>query len=339
MKDLSTKYMGLILQTPLIAGSCGLTGDIEAIKEFENQGIGAVVLKSIFEEEIVREMEANLKKMASMQFIYPETLDIFESEVVKDKITDQYLSLIEQTKKAVSVPVLASINCITSNQWTYFPRQIESAGADGLELNIFVLPSDMNKSSEENEEIYFNIIKEVKRQVSLPIAVKISYFSSSLASFIFKLSQTGIDGIVLFNRFYNPDFDIETLKLTSSNVLSSPEDISISLRWIALMSDSVQCSMSASTGVHDESGLIKQILAGADAVQIVSTLYKNGPQQIKKMLTGMGKWMTDKNYNSIQDFRGLMSKNKSDNSGALERVQFMKYVRGFKPQISFSDDQ
>ena len=338
MKDLSTKYLGLQLKNPLIAGSCGLTGDVKTVQTLEDKGVGAVVLKSLFEEEIVREMDANLKKMASIQFTYPETLDIFENEIVEDKITEKYLKLISDCRKKVEIPIIASVNCISADQWTYFPKRLESAGADALELNIFILPSDMNKTAEENEKVYFDIIKEVKKQVKIPVSVKISYYSSDLAAFIKRLSESGIQGVVLFNRFYNPDFDINELKLISSNVLSSPEDISKTLRWIALMSGRIDCDISASTGVHDEKGLIKMLLAGADSVQVVSTLYKNGADQVINMLRGLESWMDYKEYSSISDFKGIMGKQKSDNPGAFERIQFMKYVKGYRPDKSFSDD-
>lgn len=338
MIDLSTKYMGLELKNPLVIGSCGLTGDVDNVYAFENKGVGAVVLKSLFEEEIIREMNANIKKMASMQFVYPETLDIYENEVVQDKITNNYLKLISDAKKKVNIPVIASINCISPDRWISFPKRVEEAGADALELNIFLLPSDMEKTAEENEKVYFDIIKEVRNQVSIPIAVKISPFSASLAGFLKKISETGINGLVLFNRFYNPDFDIENLEFTTSHILSTPEELFISLRWIALMSGKLNCSLSAARGVHDHEGMIKQLLAGADVVQVVSSIYKNGTEVIPQILTGLEGWMERKGYKTLNDFRGLMAQKQSDNPGAYERVQFMKYIKGYRPDVKFSDD-
>jgi dihydroorotate dehydrogenase (fumarate) len=232
----------------------------------------------------------------------------------------------------VSIPVIASINCVTAEQWTYFPKRIEQAGADALELNIFILPTDLSRTGEQNENLYFDIIREVKKQISIPVAVKISYYFSNLASMIKKISETGIDGMVLFNKFYNPDFDLDDFVVTSTNVLSSPTDISNSLRWMAIMSQRVDCDLAASTGIHDGDGVIKQILAGANTVQIVSTVYKNGPEQIKKILAQMNNWMDLKRFSSLNDFRGKMSQSKSKDPAAYERVQFMKYFRGYKPE-------
>ncbi len=330
MADLTTTFAGLNLKNPIIVGSSGLTDSLEGIIELENRGAAAVVLKSLFEEEILREMKSRLKSMSSESFLYPETLEFYENDDLSEESTEQYLRLIEKTKYSVNIPVIASINCITSQQWTYFPKQIESAGADALELNIFILPSDLQRSGKENEMIYFKIIEEVKKQVNLPIIVKLSYYFSNLATHLQEISDTGIKGMVLFNRFYNPDFDLDTLDITSGSVLSNPSDIYISLRWIAIMAERVNCDLAASTGVHDGAGLIKQILAGANAVEIASTIYRKGTKQIGKMLDELEEWMEKKGFKSINDFRGKLSQAKSNNPAAFERVQFMKYFRGYQ---------
>lgn len=330
MADLTTTFAGLHLKNPIIIGSSGLTDSLESIIELENRGAAAIVLKSLFEEEILREMKAQLKSMSSETFLYPETLEFYENNDVTEESTQQYLNLIEKTKYSVNIPVIASINCITSQQWTYFPKQIETAGADALELNIFILPSDLSRTGEENEKVYFEIIREVQKQVSIPIIVKLSYYFSNLATHLQKISQSGIKGMVLFNRFYNPDFDLETLEITSGSVLSNPSDIYLSLRWIAIMAERVNCDLAASTGVHDGSGLIKQLLAGANAVEIASTVYRKGSKQIGKMLDELEEWMDKKGFKSINDFRGKLSQAKSNNPAAFERVQFMKYFRGYQ---------
>ena len=329
MPNLSTDYLGLKLKNPIIAASSGLTDSVEGIKNLEQAGVAAVVLKSIFEEEIVSEMEANLKKMASDSFLYPETLEFYE-EHSEDNISTKYLELISSSKKAVDIPVIASINCITSDYWTYFPNQIEEAGADALELNIFILPSDLNRNKAVNEQIYFDTISKVTKLVKIPVAVKISYYFSDLARFIQKLSKTDVSGIVLFNRFYAPDFDIDNLEVTSAKILSSPDDFHIPLRWISIMSGNVNCSLAASTGIHNGAAAIKQILAGAHAVQLASTLYQNGLSQVEKMLEFMQTWMNSKGYNEIDDFRAKMNQKESERPAAYERVQFMKYFRGYK---------
>jgi dihydroorotate dehydrogenase (fumarate) len=326
MADLTTHYLGLKLRNPLIAGSSGLSNSVKGVKEFEDNGAGAVVLKSIFEEEIVFEYEDVLKE-AREEGINLEQFDYYDYQIKGEKL-NKYTGLISECKSSVSIPVIASINCVYSHEWTAFAKQLQDAGADALELNMFFLPSDFARTTEEKERAYFQIIENVKKTVSIPIALKISYYFSNLGPMIQQLSETGIAGLVLFNRFYSPDFDIDKLEVVSSNVFSNPSDLHLSLRWIAIMAERVSCDLAASTGVHDGNALIKQILAGANAVQVVSSLYKNGKGQIKTMLSILEKWMTRKGFNSLSDFRGKMSQAKSSNPAAYERVQFMRYFGG-----------
>lgn len=332
MADLTTSYGSLKLKNPIVAGSSGLTDSIDSLKEIEQSGAGAVVLKSLFEEEIVREMETELKGMSSSEYIYPETLEYYDYFEGPKESTTSYLELIENAKKELKIPVIASINCVDSEYWTYFPRQIEQSGADALELNIFNLPSDLNRSAEENEQEYFNIIKQVQKQVNLPLFIKLSFYSSRLGSFLLEIANTGIDGLVLFNRFYNPDIDIDSLEITNGAVLSSPSDIHQSLRWIAILSNRLDCSMIASTGVHTAEGLIKQLLVGATAVQVASTLYKNGIPYIAKMIEELNNWMNKKGFKSVADFRGKLCQDSTVDPAIYSRVQFMKYFRGFTPE-------
>jgi dihydroorotate dehydrogenase (fumarate) len=326
MADLTTDYLGLKLRNPIIAGSSGLSNSAKGVKEFEEKGAGAVVLKSIFEEEIVYEYQDILKE-ASEQEVNLDQFDYYDYQIKGEKL-DKYTNLIADSKKSVSIPVIASINCVYSHEWTAYAKQLQEAGADALELNMFFLPSEFNRTTAEKEKAYFQIIEKVKKVVTIPIALKISYYFSNLGPIIQQLSESGIAGLVLFNRFYNPDFDIDKLEVVSSNVFSNPSDLSISLRWIAIMAERVNCSLAASTGVHDGAALIKQILAGADAVQVVSALYKNGKEHIGTMLETLEEWMANKGFNSLSDFRGKMSQAKSSNPAAYERVQFMRYFGG-----------
>ncbi len=330
MPDLSTKYLGLKLKNPIVIASSGLTDTVESLKSLEENGAAAVVLKSLFEEEIVAETETNLKKMSSVGFLYPESLEFYD-EFEEDNMSMQYLELIRKAKKEIKIPVIASINCITADQWTYFPKEIEEAGADALELNLFLLPSDFKRDAQAINQVYEDIVKKVKEQVKIPIALKVSYYSTDLALRLQKLSQTGIKGLVLFNKFYSPDIDLDKLEISSGKILSSPEDMYISLRWIGIMSGRVGCDLAASTGIHDGQAAIKQILAGAQAVQIASTVYLNGPEQIQKMLSDIQKWMNEKGFKNLEEFRGKMSQVNIANPAAYERVQFMKYFRGYRP--------
>jgi dihydroorotate dehydrogenase (fumarate) len=329
MADLSVSYMGLKLKTPLIAASSGLTDNLDNLKRFEEFGAGAVVLKSLFEEEIILEKEARLKKMTSSGFIYPETLEFYDYHDDADhESTHQYLELVRKASKKLKIPVIPSINCVTAEQWTFFPRELELAGADAIELNVFIMPSDLQRSKAENEKVYFDIIKEVSKQVKIPVSLKISFYFSDLAIMIKKLSETSIKGLVLFNRFYSPDIDVETMEVTSASVLSNPGDISTSLRWIAIMHDHVSCDLAASTGVHSGKDMVKMILAGASAVQVASAFYKNGVDYTSTILKEMEEWMDSKGYKTIDEFKAVMSQHETGNPAAFQRVQFMKYFRG-----------
>jgi dihydroorotate dehydrogenase (fumarate) len=324
MPDVSTTYMGLSLKSPLIASSSGLTNSVNDIKSLAENGAGAIVLKSLFEEEIITELEREMHKMHSENYLYPETMDYYEDYNVEDTLTS-YLKLVHDCKKEVDVPIIASINCITPYNWTYFAKSLQDAGADAIELNIFTLPSDIEKKGNEHEQLYFDVLKAIKKEVSIPVALKISPYFSNLAALIQDLSQQGADGIVLFNRYYSPDIDIENLEVVSANLFSEAIDYIQPLRWIAITSGRVDCDISASTGVHDGKALIKMLLAGAQTVQVASTLYKNGFDQMLRMLDDLSKWMARKNFDTLDQFRGMLSQKDVSNPAGFLRVQFMKH--------------
>ena len=321
--DLSTKYLGLELKNPVIVGSSGLTDSAKKIADLEKFGAGAVVLKSIFEEEITMEYEKVLAEEAPSRY-KDDYLDYFDYKIKEQNITN-YIKLIADAKKAVKIPIIASINCNSSHEWTYFATKIEEAGADALELNIFVLPSTLDKSIEDIDHVYLEIINNVKNIIKIPLSIKISYYFSNLGRAIKVLSKTGVDGIVLFNRFYSPDIDLDKMEIISTNVLSTPQELSTSLRWIGIMANRIKCNLAASTGVHDGKAVVKQLLAGADAVQMVSCLYQNGPEYLKTVIQEIEEWMTEKGFESVDDFRGKLSQEQFINPTLYERVQFMKY--------------
>jgi dihydroorotate dehydrogenase (fumarate) len=314
--------MGLRLKNPLIAGSSGLTGSVESLKALQTGGVAAVVLKSIFEEEIAAEYTGVLAE-ARKKGMSLESYDYYDYQIRGERVA-QYVELVKQAKKALSIPVIASVNCTYSHEWASFTRDLEAAGADALELNMFFLPSDLKRSSEERERDYFLIIERVLKEVHVPVALKISPYFSTLAQMINKLSRTGVAALVLFNRFYSIDFDIEKMIVTASHSLSTDAELAAPLRWVALMSQRVGCDLAASTGMHDGVGLIKQLLAGAKAVQVVSALYRNGPSHASKMLADLGSWMDRHGYKALADFRGKMSQAASEDPAAYERVQFIK---------------
>jgi dihydroorotate dehydrogenase (fumarate) len=326
MADISTRYLGLKLRNPLVVGSSGLTDSADKVEELERRGAGAVVLKSIFEEEIAVEYRELLREAARTGGNL-EALDYMDSEIRAENL-GRYQALISESKRRVSIPVIASVNCTYSHEWVYFADALQAAGADALELNMFFLPSDFRRTREEQERAYLEVIARVKGRVTIPIALKISHYFTDLGPRIQRLSQTGVAGLVLFNRFWSPDFDIENLRIVPGNMLSSPAELSLSLRWVAIMAGRAKCDLAASTGVHDGKGLIKQLLAGAKAVQVVSTLYRNGLDRLQAMVDELDEWMTAHEYLSIEQFRGLMSQSVSADPAAYERVQFMRYYRG-----------
>lgn len=317
MSQLETTYLGLKLRNPVIVGSSGLTSSIDKIKKIEEKGAGAIVLKSIFEEQI--KFEAGRLANGSDS---PEAWD-YVNYYVKNNTVQQYLDLIKKAKQEVKIPVIASINCVSSKEWTGFAKSIEEAGADAIEINVFVLPNDRNATAEKYENIYFELAEQLKSTLKIPFAFKLGSHFSNLIGFIQKLN---VPGVVLFNRFYAPDIDIDNMKFTTSEVFSSPADIRNSLRWVGIISSKISdLDIAASTGVHDGKAVIKQILAGANAVQVCSTLYKNGIDHLESIIKEIEEWMSKHGYNNIDEFRGKMSYAKIDDPLVYERSQFMKY--------------
>ncbi len=331
MTDLSTTFMGLKLKNPIIAGSSALSNSVAGVRKLEGGGAGAVVLKSIFEEEIIHEMDDLMKDVPETSR-YMERFDYQDLVIRRDQL-EKYTTLIREAKESVSIPIIASINCAFSYEWTTYATRLETAGADALELNMFFLPTEQNRSADEMEQAYFKVIEKVLDSVSIPVSLKISHYFTHLGSMIQKLSNTGISGLVLFNRFYSPDFDIEKLKVVQNSVISSPAEMVTALRWIAMMSQRVSCQLAASTGVHDGEAVIKQLLAGAQAVQVVSALYQHSPNYIHTMVEDLESWMTRHGYETLENFRGKMSQDKSADPAVYERVQFMKYFGGSKETI------
>jgi len=320
MADLKTTYMGLELKNPVIAGSSNLTGSIDKIKELEDNGISAVVLKSIFEEQISMEIGSIGQDAMS----HTEGYD-YISQYTKHFNLEKYLNLIKESKSGTDIPVIASINCVADGEWVSFAEKITSAGADALELNLFLLPGDFKKEPEAIEKIYFDIIKAVSEKTNIPVSIKISSYFTSLANTIFRFSLSGIKGMVLFNRFYQPDIDLEKMEVIASDIYSTPRENSHSLRWIGMLSENVKCDLATSTGVHEGEDVLKNILVGAKAVQIVSTLYKNGPEYAKKIITDLNDLMDKKSFSSISEITGKLSQGNISNPEIFERVQFMKY--------------
>jgi dihydroorotate dehydrogenase (fumarate) len=328
VSDLTTRYMGLRLENPIIASSSGLTSNVDGVRRCAEAGAGAIVLKSIFEEQISAEVDG-LARAGSGEAWHPEAEE-YISRYGREDAVSGYLDLIAAAKREVSVPVLASIHCVSAGSWTDFARRAEEAGADALELNLFILPSDPRRDGAANERVYFDVAREVKSRISIPVAMKIGPHFSGLSRTLVELSRTGLDGLVLFNRFFRIDFDIEKLEMVPARIFSSPEETVVPLRWISILSGRVGCDLAAATGVHDGTAVVKHLLAGAAAVQVCSALYEHEPDYLGVMLGQLRDWMQRHDFSSLKEFRGRLSASASSNPAAYERVQFMKATAGIE---------
>ena len=342
--ELQTHYLGLKLRNPLIAGSCGLTNSVSDIKELASKGVGAIVIKSLFEEQInvdtenvIKSEEGEVKTFTQAQnklfgkriYDYDEAYS-YIFDYAKTNTLEKYLGFLKEAKRSVDIPVIASINCVSNQNWHSFAKKIQDTKVDALELNIYILPSDWRRSGEDNERIYFDIIREVRNYVNIPVAVKIGYYFSSLAQSVQKLSESGIAGLVLFNRPYNTDFDINKIRVSRGVIFSSNEEYGQTLRWISILSGRLKCDLSASTGVHDYKTFVKYLLAGATTVQFVSALYKKGFDVISEILKNTQEWMKKHKFETVDSFRGILSQTNLENPAAIERVQFMKLYSGIE---------
>ncbi len=322
MANISTKYLGLHLKSPIIIGSSPLTESVESIVELAKAGAGAVVLKSLFEEQILMDVDA--LRVNNIHNTFADAENYF-SFFTKEKNLNDYLNLIKESKAQTSIPIIASINCQNAGEWVSFAQKIETAGADAIELNIFNLPSDQEYKGIDYENVYFDIIQEVSKKINIPLAIKVSPYFSGLANFMTRLSQTKIDGIVMFNRFYEPDVDIHKLELKSKTFKSLASDNHEVLRWIGILSPIVKCDLCSSTGITNGEILIKNMLVGAQAVMVVSQILKEGAQLITKMNIELEKWMTEKKFENTQDFIGKLSQKDIQKPIIFERTQFMRY--------------
>ena len=319
--NLTTSYLGLKLKNPIVVGSSTFTGTVDGIVKCAKAGAGAVVLKSLFEEQIL----SDIKKEEGYTDIYTHNVDadLYMKTFLRGNEIAIYTNLIREAKKAVDIPIIASINCADKGEWTSFAKELQNAGADALELNIAVSPFDKDIASKDIEDEVVNIFKEVKKTVSIPVSVKLGDHFTNIGNLAFRLSMAGAAGLVLFNRFYNPTIDIENMKVVPGSALSVEEENGNTLRWISLLAaQGIPCCLSASTGVHSAEDVVRQILAGASSVQVCSVLYKKGVDFIANMLEGMEKWMQKHNFDSISDFKGKCSA--SADVKVFERLQYLR---------------
>ena len=325
MADLTTDYMGLKLKNPIVVASSRLTSTTDQVIQCAEAGAGAVVLKSIFEEQLLADTS---EMMEDAEYLAHAEAMTFFSGMGENYYLNDYLKLIREAKERTDIPIIASLNCISAGTWIKYAESIEKAGADALELNVFVLPANVRKSSADIESVYLDIGRKLKKRSGIPVSMKIGTYFSGMAKMIHDLSDSGVDALVLFNRFYRPDVDIERLTLTSGGILSSPAEMSPSLQWIALLSGEIDCDFAATTGIHDAQGVIKQLLVGAKAVQLCTTLLKGGLERIGSILGEIESWMMKHEFGKIADFRGMLCQERSENPEAYERSQYVKALVG-----------
>lgn len=327
MADLSTTYMGLKLSSPLVVGACSLSKDVDRIKAAEDAGAGALVIKSLFEEQIQLErleLEESLKTGADF---FQEAQSYFPD--LEHAGPEEHLFWVDKARKAVKMPLIASLNASNTGTWTDWAQKIEGAGVDGIELNVYTLGSDAGRDSNSLEDDLVAIVKDVAGKVKIPVSVKLSPYITGLAHLISRLDEAGVAGIVLFNRFSLPDIGIKSEKVVQKLVFSEPAEALLPLRWTGLMHGRIKADLAAGTGVHDADDAIKMILAGAKSVQVVSTLYRNGIDHLRTMNDGISAWMDGKGYKGIEDFRGKLSHGKLPDPHAFERAQYIKLLLGF----------
>ncbi|HZS07488.1 MAG TPA: dihydroorotate dehydrogenase-like protein [Blastocatellia bacterium] len=329
--DLRTTYLGLDLRTPLVVSASPLSEELDNIRRMEDAGASAVVLYSLFEEELVHERRELEHYLTHGTESYAEALTYFPEPAQLHHEPEGYLDHIRRAKEAVDIPIIASLNGVSFGGWTSYSREIEQAGADALELNIYSIPTDMHLSGTWVEQSYLNILESVKSRVGIPVAVKLSPFFSNLANMAGWLDQAGANGLVLFNRFYQPDINPETLEVRPNIILSTPHALRLPMRWIAILYGRVKCSLAATSGIHTAQDVLKMLMAGASVTQLCSVLYRHGIGHIRVIERELREWMTGHEYESVTQLLGSMSQIHCANPGEFERAQYIRALHSFRP--------
>jgi dihydroorotate dehydrogenase (fumarate) len=327
--NLTTSYLGLELRNPLVVSACPMSEKLDTLRRLEDAGAAAVVFPSLFEEQIEQEemeihalYEASIESFAESLTYLPE-LDDYNIG------PDGYLRRLEAAKSAVSIPVIGSLNGVTTGGWVRYARLIQDAGADALELNVYFVPADPETTSSQAENQYLDLVAAVSDAVSIPLAVKVAPFFSAFAHMARRLVGAGADGLVLFNRFIHPDIDLDQLKVVPNLVLSRPVEMRLPLMWLGLLRGRIEASMAATSGVHGHEDVLKLLLVGADAVMTASSLYQNGPEHLASLLAGVRDWLAEHEYDSVEQMKGSLSQEHSPDPGAFERVNYMKTLHSF----------
>lgn len=328
--QLETKYLGLTLKNPLIAGASPFADDLDKVRALEDYGISAITMYSLFEEQITHNQKGALAHIGSYENSFSEASSYFPNSDLLDTGVETYLNQLSKVKAAVGVPVIGSLNGWHAGDWVRYAKQIEAAGADALELNLYFLPIDLSETSGQIEDRCIAIVSSVRSQIDIPLAIKLSPFYTGLPHFANRLTQAGADGIVCFNRFYQPDIDIEAIDIEPTLQLSDPRELRLRLRWLAMLSDRIPVDLAVSGGVHGGKDAIKAIMAGAHGVQLVSTLLQRGASHVARILEEMAEWAADHEYSSVDELRGCMNYMRCPDPEALERANYMRILKSWQ---------
>jgi dihydroorotate dehydrogenase (fumarate) len=332
--DLGTRYLGLALKHPIVASASPLTGSIDSLRRLEDAGAAAVVLPSLFEEQIEHDEMAAHNLMLYGAELSPEARGFFPEQQQYNTGPDRYLKLISDAKVALRVPVIASLNGHTPGGWTGIARQLEQAGADAIELNVYFLATNLDDSSAAVESRYIELVKSVVGNVKVPVAVKVAPYFSAMANMASRLAQAGAAGLVLFNRFLQPDIELEELQVAPHLVLSTSDELRLALRWIAILRGRVRTSLAATGGAHTPEDVLKLLLAGADCVMIASSLLRRGPAHIGALVRGVETWLAERDYESVEQMKGSLSQQACPDPDAFERANYMKALTSFTGEFA-----
>jgi dihydroorotate dehydrogenase (fumarate) len=328
--DLTTGYLGLKLKNPIVPSASPLSHTLDSMKRLEDSGAAAIVMYSLFEEQIAHESAELSHYLSYGTESFAEALSYFPATQDYNLGPDEYVSLVSRAKGALGIPVIGSLNGVSTGGWIQYAKKIEEAGADALELNVYYIPTDPKISSTEVENRYVEVLQTVKKHVRIPVAMKLSPFFSAMHNIAHRLDDAGANGLVLFNRFYQPDIDLDTLEVTPNVILSTPHALRLPLRWIAILHGKVRASLAATSGIHTGVDVLKMLMAGADVTMMCSALLKHGAQHIAKTLQEIGHWMEQHEYASVQQLKGSMSQKSIADPSAFERANYMKALQSFR---------
>lgn len=328
--DLTTTYLGLKLKNPIVPSAGPLSHTLDSMKRLEDSGAAAIVMYSLFEEQIVHDSAELNHYLANGTESFAEAITYFPEADDYNLGPEEYVEHLHKTKQSLGIPVIGSLNGVSTGGWVKFAKKIEEAGADAIELNVYYIPTEPNLRGTDVEERYLEVLRTVKGTVKIPVAMKLSPFFSSMANMAHKLDAAGANGLVLFNRFYQPDIDLETLEVAPNVILSTPQALRLPLRWVAILHGRVKASIAATSGIHTSEDVLKMLMAGADVTMMCSALLKHGPARIREVLAELNQWMQEHEYESVSQLKGSMSQKSVADPTAFERANYMKALNSYK---------